>query len=97
MSQAVDLLSIPLSLWDDGSMRVGGTRLTLDTIYEYFDAGYSPEEIAATFPVITLADVYAVIAYCLRNADSVRDYISRRDAHAAEARRRVESLARLRN
>lgn len=52
---------IPLSTDKDGVVRVGCTRVTLDTVVQVYKAGTSAEEIARHYPVLELADVYAVI------------------------------------
>ena len=52
---------IPLEFTADGVIRVGGTRVPLETVVQVFDSGATPEEIAQDFPVLRLGDVYAVI------------------------------------
>jgi len=82
----------PLSADDDGTVRVGGTRVTLDTVVGTFHQGPSVEAICSKFPGLSAADVYAVISYYLRHTDEVDTYLARRENEAAEIRREVEKL-----
>ena len=82
---------LPLRTDADGTIRVGGTRVPLDTVVGEFLDGASAEAIADHYPSLVLADVYATIAYYLRHRDEVNEYLARRRAEAAEVRRRVEA------
>jgi len=53
----------PLEADADGVVRVGGTRVTLDTMVAAFKDGATAEEIVYQYPSLSLAEVYAVIAY----------------------------------
>lgn len=64
----------------DGVLRVGGTRVTLDTIVAAFEEGATPEEIAQQYPSLNLADVYAVIGYYWQNQSAIQQYLSERQA-----------------
>jgi uncharacterized protein (DUF433 family) len=83
--------SIPLEVDPSGTVRVGGTRLTLETVVGAFKRGESPDEIAAAFPGLELADVYAVITYYLRHRAEVEDYLGAQEAKAARIRRKIEA------
>jgi uncharacterized protein (DUF433 family) len=54
---------IPLKTDVDGVVRVGNTRVTLDTVIIAFKEGATAEEIVSQYPSLLLADVYAVIGY----------------------------------
>jgi uncharacterized protein (DUF433 family) len=82
---------IPLSVDPHGTVRVGGTRLTLETVLEAFKRGDSPQEIVAAFPSLELADVYAVIAYYLRHRLEIEAYLEAQEAKATEIRRKIEA------
>jgi uncharacterized protein (DUF433 family) len=69
---------IPLSVGSDGTIHVGGTRVTLDTVAEAFREGATAEEIAQQYPSLALADVYSVLGYLLRHETEVTAYLSRR-------------------
>ena len=91
MSLAVQSDPLPLSTDAGGVVRVGGTRVTLDTVVEAFNEGLTAEEIAQQYPVLRLADVYAVISYYLRHRDHVEAYLEKQGRRAAEIRLRVET------
>ncbi len=80
----------PLHMDDSGTVRVAGSRVTLDTLIHCYQAGDSPSEIAEDFPTIALADIYAVISYYLHNRAEVDEYLERRAVEAAEIRRKWE-------
>ena len=62
---------VPITTDSDGVMRVGGTRVTLDTVIGAFRDGATAEEISHQYPSLSLADIYAVIAYYLRRRAEV--------------------------
>jgi uncharacterized protein (DUF433 family) len=68
-----------------GVVRVGGTRVTLDTVVGAFRDGATAEEIVQRYPTLDLGDVYAAVAYSLRHRPEV-------DAYLAERRRRREAV-----
>ncbi|MFL6194174.1 MAG: DUF433 domain-containing protein [Thermoanaerobaculia bacterium] len=72
-------------------IRVGGTRVTLDTIIGAFKDGEAAEEIHEAYPTVSLADVYAVIAYYLRHQEEVEEYIKEQRREAEEVRRQDEA------
>lgn len=81
---------VPVHTDADGVIRVGGTRITLDTLVAAFDAGATAEEIVQQYPSVALADVYSVIAYYLRHQSEIRAYVTRRQDQAAEVREENE-------
>jgi len=83
---------VPLEATSNGAVCVGGTRVTLDTVVAAFLEGATAEEIVQQYPVLALADVYAVIGYYLRHRPEVEVYLAER-REAAE-RVRGENRAR---
>ena len=55
----------PISRDGDGVVRVGGTRVRLETVIGAYENGCTPEEILFKYPALNLPDSYAVIAYYL--------------------------------
>ncbi len=91
MATAIAAQPVPLSTDADGVIRVGRTRVTLETVVGAYEAGESAEEIAAGFPSLSLADVYDTIAYYLRHRGEVRSYLAERQSEASTIRREIES------
>ncbi|HBH04814.1 MAG: hypothetical protein A2W08_04185 [Candidatus Rokubacteria bacterium RBG_16_73_20] len=81
---------VPIHTDADGVIRVGGTRVTLDTVVAAFDAGATAEEIVQQYPSVALADVYSVIGYYLRHPSEVRAYLTQRQRQSAEVREQNE-------
>lgn len=83
---------LPLKAGEDGVIRIGGTRVTLDTIVTAFLEGATAEEIAHQYPSVALADVYAAISFYLRQRECVDEYLRQRAQTAARVR--AENQAR---
>ena len=82
--------AVPLKEDADGVVRVGGTRVTLDTIVTAFREGATAEEITQQYPSVSLADIYAVIGYYLRQREKIEAYLEQRRVQAQEVRRENE-------
>lgn len=86
MSLTVDLQPVPLTITPAGVMRVSGTRVPLETIVRAFRQGATPEEIVQDFSTLSLAQVYAVVAYYLTHREAVDAYVAERAAISEQAR-----------
>ena len=75
----------------DGVVRVGGTRVTLDTLVAAFADGLTPEEIVYEYPSLPLAEVYAVLGYYLRHRAEVETYLHQRRGQAEAVRQQNEA------
>ena len=82
---------VPLATDIDGVVRVGGTRVTLDTVVAAFEDGATAEEIVYQCPSLGLADVYSVIGYYLHRRSEVEAYLRQRQQRADEVRRQNEA------
>lgn len=91
MSLTIAVEQVPLAADNDGVIRVAGTRLPLDAIILAFQQGATAEEIAQRFPVVNLADVYAVISYYLHHRAEVDEYLKARQEKANELRKLNEA------
>lgn len=83
--------TVPLRLDADGIVRVGDSRVTLDTIVMAFMEGATAEEIAQQYPSVALADIYYTIGYFLRRQSEVEAYLNGRRRQAEQVRRQNES------
>lgn len=91
MAFAVVTDPIPLHMDADGVLRVGGTRVTLDSVIGAFSDGATPEEIVQQYPSLELADIYAVLGYYLRHRAEVEVYLQRRQQQAQAVRQQNAS------
>jgi uncharacterized protein (DUF433 family) len=81
----------PLQTNADGVVRVGKTRVTLDTVIAVFKQGTTAEEIVYRYPSLRLADVYAAIAFYLNHQQEVETYLQLRQQQAQEIRKMNEA------
>jgi uncharacterized protein (DUF433 family) len=91
MTLSIFAETVPLVTDVDGVIRVGKTRVTLDTVIAAFQDGAAAEEITQQYPSLDLADVYSVIAYYLRRRAEVETYLRQRQAQAGKVRRENEA------
>jgi uncharacterized protein (DUF433 family) len=73
-----------LRLDDYDTIRIGKTRVTLDTLVAVFNNGETPEQIAQNFPTLDLADIYTALGYYLRHRAEVDAYLQAREKQANE-------------
>ena len=90
MSLSVFTDPVPLLIDADDVVRVGKTRVTLDTVITAFWEGATAEEIVEQYPSLQLSDVYSVIGYYLRHKAEVDNYLKIRQQRAAEVRQENE-------
>jgi uncharacterized protein (DUF433 family) len=84
----------PIEQEASGALRVGQTRVLLETVIGDFQDGATPEAIVQHYPGLVLQDVYAVIAYYLRHRQELDQYLAQRESTAEVVRKRVESEQR---
>jgi|OpeIllAssembly_1097287.scaffolds.fasta_scaffold1770008_1 uncharacterized protein (DUF433 family) len=72
-----------LTLTPEGSIRIVGTRIAIESIIQSFRDGATPEEICQDFPSLSLAQVYDVLAFYLSHQADVEVYL-REQAQASE-------------
>jgi uncharacterized protein (DUF433 family) len=83
--------AVPMKVDRDGVIRIGSTRVRLDTVIFAFNEGYTAEEIVSQYPSLRLADVYAVIAYYLNNRVAIDEYVTKRTEAATTVRQEIEA------
>lgn len=82
---------VPLTQWEDGSIRITGSRVHLDSIIYHFHLGSTPEQIAYKFQGLNPADIYAVFAYYLKNREAIDHYLQERESGADARLQQLES------
>ena len=81
----------PLEPDVEGVIRIGGTRVTLDTVVAAFQQGATAEEIVYRYPSLELADVYAALATYLQHRSQVETYLRQRQEQRDEVRSENEA------
>lgn len=82
---------VPMAAGEDGGIYVGDTSIPVERIIFRHLQGEIPESIVGMFPVLKVADVYAVIAYYLSHRKQMDEYIEKREMEADAIRRDIES------
>jgi len=91
MEFSTETISAPFKSDTEGVVRVGGTRVTLDTVISAFKNGSTCEEIVFQFPVLKLADVYSAISYYLNHQDAVEAYLEQHERIADKIKKKYSS------
>lgn len=79
----------PLRFDEGGALRVGQTRVRLDSVLAAFNSGNCPEEILLKYPSLELAQIYSVIAYYLWHRAEIDAYLSERQAVAEQSAQEI--------
>ena len=61
---------------EHGVLRVGRTRVMLDSVVAAFHQGHAPEKISRQYQALSLEDVFGAIADYLANKDEVDAYLA---------------------
>lgn len=80
----------PPLYWDEaGGIRIGSSRVTLDSLLASYHNGSTPEEIAIQYSVLHLEDIYSTIAYYLNHRQEIDNYLEKRDRQAQAIRQEL--------
>lgn len=60
-----------------GDPRLEGTRIGVRTVYRLYEDGERPEDIAAGYDDVTVADVHNALAFAFDNPDTMADLEAR--------------------
>ena len=92
MSLVIEQEAPPLRADETGAIRVGTTRVLLETVIQAFQDGASPESIVHRYSTLSLSDVYNTIGYYLRHQDTVEAYLNQREELAQSVQERLSSI-----
>jgi len=92
MTLPLEAEPLPLYTDRDGAIRIGQTRVPLETVVHAFNEGTTAEEIAYRYPTLELADIYATVTYYLRHQAEVDEYLREQEAKARDLRQKIEAL-----
>src|SRR5687768_10753961 len=81
---------VPLAQDADGTVRVIGSRMTLDTVVSAFKRGNTAEQIQDSFPSLTLSQIYGAIAWYIDHQEEADEYLKERHTEAEGLRQEIE-------
>lgn len=82
---------IPLHQDHNGTIRVKGSRVTLDTIVIRMQVGDTREEIHEGFPSVTLEQINTIIEWYFNHQVEADEYLQEQQAEGERIRQRIES------
>ena len=91
MEQLSVTQTVPLTKDETGTIRVTGSRVTLDSVVHAFQRGATAEQIQDSFPALTLSAIYTTIAYYLEHQDQVEQYLQEQKHASEETQHEIES------
>ena len=91
MILSLTAVPVPLRLDEGGTYRIGQTRVPLETLVSAYLAGHAIARIIECFPMLQLADVYAVLGYYLGHQEEVHQYLAEREAAVETIRQQIDS------
>lgn len=92
MNLVLDHEAPPLHEDETGVVRVGNSRVLLETVVRAFQDGASPESIVNRYSTLSLSDVYNTIGYYLRHQDAVEAYLRQREQLAEAVQQRLSDI-----
>lgn len=87
MNSVISTSVIKFTKTNAGVLRIGDTRVSLDSVIIAFNLGATPEQIVQDYDTLTLSEVYASISYYLQNREEVDTYLAERDRQNEELRK----------
>jgi len=82
---------IPLRRDDAGTIRVTGSRVTIDILVARYWQGHTFEEIHEGFPSVSVEAIQKIINWYLANRSEVDEYLRKENEEAEMLRREIES------
>lgn len=82
----------PLHEDETGAVRVGNSRVLLETVVRAFQDGAPPESIVNRYSTLSLSDVYNTIGYYLRHQDAVEAYLHQREQLSEAVQQRLSVI-----
>lgn len=85
MLDTINTMIVQSSEIRKGRPRIAGTGVTVHRIATWYNLGHTPEEIAAQYPHLTLAKVFAALAWYFEHQEMI-------DAEMLEDQQEAERL-----
>ena len=84
-------IEVPFTVTEYGTIRIADSRVSLDSVVHHYKPGATVEQIAYSFPSLSLADIHLAIAYYLTHREEVEAYLQQQEAEADALQQRIES------
>ena len=84
MSVTLDTMLVRTPDVCGGRIRVDGTRITVHRVATLYKQGQNAEDIAQTYPHLSLSQIYAALAYYHANHDEIESALAVADAQYDE-------------
>lgn len=81
----------PLTQDAEGTIRLRGSRATLDTLIAVFKSGHMVNQIHEGFPSLSVSQIESVIAWYLNNQADADNYLNERSTAAETLRQQIEN------
>jgi len=94
MSTQISTLLVSSPEVCSGRLRIEGTRITVNQIVVLYKQGYNPEEIADQYPHLTLAQVYAALAYYHANREEIEGDLAAEKLEAERLEKEYQQAVR---
>ena len=79
MTLTISVDPTPLRVHENGTVYVGKTRVMLELVIDAYKEGNTPEQIVENWDVLSLSDVYRVVAYYLEHREDVEAYMRQQE------------------
>jgi uncharacterized protein (DUF433 family) len=86
-----ETIIMPFVVTEQGTIRIKGSRVSVDSIIYHFKLGATAEQIVQSFPSLTLGDVYSSIAYYLTHHHEMEEYLEEQTVAADNLQGEFES------
>ena len=83
--------AVPLVQWEDGSIRVRNSRVTLESLVHHMQVGDTVEDIRQSYPTVSVSQVKAILAWYHDNKADADEYIQQGEAEAERIWQRIVS------
>jgi uncharacterized protein (DUF433 family) len=83
--------TVPLNQWDDGSIRLIGSRLKLDMLVHCYNVGETWEEIHEGFPSASIEQIKTIIGWYLDHKAEADEYLREGEEEAEKMFQELES------
>jgi uncharacterized protein (DUF433 family) len=92
MTITLDALLVETPEVCGGRIRIDGTRITVHRIATLYKQGQTPEDIAETYPHLSLGQIYAALAFYHANQEQIESELAELDSEYEQLKRRNRGI-----